>query len=304
MIKLNKGICFGLLAAFNFSLMALFAKIAHLPIQEVIFTRSLFNLIASYIAIRRKELSIWGGFKNLPLLFMRGLAGYLSLSAYFFSLKALPIGEASLIQYMSPAFSGVIAFWIIGESISWKQWICLFFGFIGIGFVSRVLPFGELHIASGQSIYWIACICSSLLSAVAYTFVRKLSLRGENGDVIIFYFPLVSLPLSFLPFILGWQKWVSPDFYQWLLIVGIGITSYAGQVFLTESLKLEKTARAANMLYFGALFGSIWGAVFLKDPITWGFAIGALIIIGSQLLFGKKEVEESRIREKMAPKDI
>jgi drug/metabolite transporter (DMT)-like permease len=122
--------------------------------------------------------------------------------------------------------------------------------------------------------------------------------------VIIFYFPLVSLPLSFLPFILGWQKWVSPDFYQWLLIVGIGITSYAGQVFLTESLKLEKTARAANMLYFGALFGSIWGAVFLKDPITWGFAIGALIIIGSQLLFGKKEVEESRIREKMAPKDI
>lgn len=287
MPKLSKGVIFGLLAAFNFSLMILFVKAASpIPPQEVIFTRSVFNLVFSFLVLKMQNIPIWGNKSNFWILILRGLAGYLALSAYFFSLGKLPIGTASLIQYMSPVFSGILAFFILKESSSAKQWLCLIFGFLGIGFISHVLP----SLSFAQALEWpylLACLGSALLSGLAYICVRKLSLAHENPEVIVFYFPLISLPLSLLA---GIQSWVVPNLPQTFLLIGVGITSYLGQVFLTYSLKSEKTSVATNTLYFGALFATLWGIIFFKEIPDWNLAIGALLIIGSQVIFlGKKE---------------
>ena len=277
----RKGIIFGLLAAFSFSLMVVCVKAAHpIPPQEVIFARSVFNLILSYAVLKAQGAAIWGSSKNRWLLILRGLAGYGALSAYFFSLIKLPIGTASLIQYMSPVFSGIMAHFALRENSSRGQWFCLLFGLLGVGFIAHVLPIPSLN-ASIEWYYWFACLGSACLSGIAYVCVRRLSLAHENPEVIVFYFPLISLPLSLL---CGLTGWVIPNTQQWFLLFGVGLSSYLGQVFLTHSLKNEKTSVAANTLYSGALFAVLWGILFFHELPDWSLFIGATFIIGSQVL--------------------
>ncbi|MDX1919248.1 MAG: DMT family transporter [Candidatus Caenarcaniphilales bacterium] len=279
---------FGILAALSFSLMALFVKFAaDIPTQELILARSIFTLVASLAVIKSQSLSVWGKKGNWPFLLLRGFAGYLALSAYFFSITKLPLGVASLIQYLSPVFSAILAYYFLREDSSFRQWICLAFGLIGVGFVSGVLPFGRLD-ASVPLVYWLACILSAVISGVAYSTVRKLNLTGESADVIIFYFPLVSFPFALLASL---QQWVTPTLLQGLNIFLVCLFSYIGQLFLTFSLRSEKTSAATNMLYFGALFASTWGFMFLNEHPTLGFFIGATLIIGTQLVFGKKQIK-------------
>ncbi len=283
-MKLTKGLYYALLAAFCFSVMALCAKASHLPPQQIIFGRSVFNLVASLALLLRQGISPFGVKQNRPTLLIRGLVGYLALSFYFFSLAGLPIGVASLIQYMSPVFSGIMAFIVIKEVTSGRQWICLMAGLLGIAFISQVLPFGQLSTELDYASV-LACLFSALLSGIAYVCVRKLSLAKEDPEVTVFYFPLVSLPFSLF---FSLSQWVNPNAPQWWLLVAVGITSYLGQVFLTYALQREKTVSVTNMLYFGAVFATAWGVVFFAEKLTWQFLVGALLIVGSQLVFGKK----------------
>jgi drug/metabolite transporter (DMT)-like permease len=298
MLKLSKGALFALAAAFCFSVMVLCTKASKLPSQEVIFSRSIFNLIASFTLLKYHNIPIFGQVRNRKYLIMRGIAGYAALSLYFYSIKFLPIGIASLIQYMSPVFSGIFAYLLIKESSSKNQWICLLLGLLGISFMTKVLPFGKIE-GSINWVYWLCCLASAALSGLAYSFVRKLSIRQENPEVTVFYFPLISLPFS-LFFMLG--NLVIPNALQWLHIVIIGITSYLGQVFLTYSLQLEKTVTATNMLYFGALFATIWGILFFNEQISIEFCIGAALIVGSQIIFGNKKLpkEDPLANEKLS----
>ncbi|MDJ0625639.1 MAG: DMT family transporter [Candidatus Caenarcaniphilales bacterium] len=283
---LSKGVVSGIAAALSFSLMILFVKLAKgIPAQETIFFRSIFTLIASVIVLKQQGLSIWGQKENKIFLLGRGLAGYVALSAYFFSVRELPIAVASLVQYMSPVFSAIFAFLFLREDSSFRQWLCLLVGFIGIGFISGVIPNGNLN-TSTNGVYWISCLFSAILSGVAYVFVRKLTTLKESPEVIIFYFPLVSIPFSLVSTI---NNWVLPSFNQWIYLLGVCVYSYLGQIFLTYSLKMERTAAATNTLYLGSVFATIWGISFLSEIPSWNFYIGALLIIGCQLLFGRKK---------------
>ncbi|HEY9886659.1 MAG TPA: DMT family transporter [Vampirovibrionales bacterium] len=282
----TKGMWFGLAAAFCFSLMSLFAKFAKdLPSQELVLARSIFILIATYFVMKQKGLNIWGLAENRLILFLRGFSGYIALSLFFFSLKGLHIGSATLVQYLSPIFSSIFALFFLKEQVANKQWWSLIFCFIGIAFISGILP--NLHF--NDSFNWhslIACLLSSCLSGIAYVCVRKLSIKDESADVIIFYFPLVSLPFALIASV---TNWVTPTLWQSICLVGVCISSYYGQLFLTYSLKLEETSNASKMLYFGAVFASTWGFIFLNEKITLGFIVGACLIIGSQLLLGNRK---------------
>jgi drug/metabolite transporter (DMT)-like permease len=231
-----KGILFGLAAALSFSLMALFVKLSlGIPTQEIIFARSLFTLIASLLVIYSKKISPWGKVGNQSFLIIRGCAGYLALSAYFFSITKLPIGVASLIQYLSPIFSATFAYFLLKEGSSGRQIISLLMGLLGIAFVSELSISGpNLNQQSliAPPIYFLACVTSAILSGVAYSAVRKLNLQGENSDVIIFYFPLISLPLSLLASV---PVWVWPSLKQSIFIFLACALSYAGQQFLINS---------------------------------------------------------------------
>ena len=102
---------FMIISALGFSLMALCVKLASLrgfPVLELIAARALISLVLSYWDVKRLGISPWGNQKTL--LWLRGIVGFLALIAVYKGLTLLPLAEATLIQYLNPVFTALLAF--------------------------------------------------------------------------------------------------------------------------------------------------------------------------------------------------
>ena len=114
------------------------------------------------------------------------------------------------------------------------------------------------------------------MAAAAYVTVRRAS-RTEHPLVIVFYFPLISTPAT-IPFVI--KDFVWPHGWEWMLLLGVGVTTQIAQVYLTRGLALEPAGRAMTISYVQILFAAAWGALFFAE------IPGLLSLAGSALVIG------------------
>lgn len=267
-------------SAFFFSLMSLLVKLAgnRLPSQEIVLVRGVITLGLSYWLIRRAAISPWGTRRGLLL--FRGLSGFAALSCFYYSLTHLPLAEATVIQYLNPIFTALLAAWFLRERAGWVVVLGATLGLIGTTLVARpAVFFGGLAapLALGPVVIALA---GAVFSAVAYVTVRRLG-ATEHPLVTVFYFPLVTVPAT-LPFLAG--GWVWPTAAEWLVLLGVGVTTQVGQVYLTQGLMLEPAGRATTVAYTQILFAAVWGALVFADyPDVW-LAAGAVLVMAGTLV--------------------
>ena len=123
-------------------------------------------------------------------------------------------------------------------------------------------------------------ITGSLLTALAYVTVRHLA-NDEHRSVIIFYFPLMSVPMA-LPFVLANPVW--PNAMEWGWLIGVGLFTQLGQIFLTQGLSSMAAARATAINYVQVLFAALWGLLFLGESINELMVMGAVLVLGATLI--------------------
>jgi drug/metabolite transporter (DMT)-like permease len=266
--------------AFWFSIMGLLVKIVgrRLGSMEIVLFRGVITLALSWWALRRLGIAPWGNQRGL--LVVRGTLGAIALTCFFYSILHLPLGEATLIQNMNPVFATVLAAFILKEHVRAPEIICLVTSLIGVVFIAHpTVLFGAGSVPTSPTDIGIALL-GALASGTAYTLVRKMR-HTEHPLVIVFYLPLLSIPIS-LPFALADWRW--PNAVEWLLLVGVGVTTQLAQVSMTRGLQLERTVRATTTGYLQVAFAVMWGAAILGEiPDFWTLA-GATTIIGSTLV--------------------
>jgi drug/metabolite transporter (DMT)-like permease len=98
-----------LFSVLSFSLMGACVKFlgGRLPVSEVVLARSLIGLLVSQALLQRRGLSPWGA--DWPLLALRGLFGTLALYALFAAYTWLPLAAVTLIQFLNPALTALLA---------------------------------------------------------------------------------------------------------------------------------------------------------------------------------------------------
>ena len=119
-----------------------------------------------------------------------------------------------------------------------------------------------------------------MLTALAYISVRKLS-KYEHPLVIIYYFPLVAIPLT-IPFV--WNEAVLPVGVDWIWILGIGITTQLGQIWITKGFRLLPAAQASAINYVQVLFASIWGIMLFNEPVKVQALLGGIFVLSATLI--------------------
>jgi len=274
------GARYMVVSALAFALMAACVKLAAnngIPLLEIVAARSLVSLVLSYIDVRRKGLSIWGN--QRVLLAARGLVGVFALICVYYALTTLPLAEATLLQYMHPVFTALLALLLLKEGIQPSTVACIVLSVIGLIIMvepgiftgtSPALPTFSVLVALG----------GAFGSAVAYVLVRRLS-REEDASVIIFYFPLIALPLSVA--LLG-DQFVVPTAESLVLLVLVGIFTQVGQLGLTHAMRHETAGKAAAYSYVQVIFAVFLGwAIFDEIPSFWTWIGGGLIIVGALL---------------------
>jgi drug/metabolite transporter (DMT)-like permease len=279
--RIPAGLRYMAYGAFWFSIMSLFVKLAgqRIPSMQIVFVRAVITLALSWALVRRARLPLWGNRRGMLLL--RGLLGFGALSCFYFSIVHLPLAEATVIQYLNPVFAAIIAAIVIGERLGPREITGVLVSMAGVLLIAR--PSFVFGGATTVSLAYVAiAVAGAMFSAIAYVAVRML--RGvDHHLVVVFYFPLVTVPLS-LPFAVA--MWVPPTTVDWLLLLGVAIATQFAQVHMTHGLQLEPTGRATAIGYIQIVFAALWGIVLLGEHPDWWTALGAAVIIGGTLLVG------------------
>ena len=71
---------------------------------------------------------------------------------------------------------------------------------------------------------------------------------------------------------------------EWIWILGVGLFTQLGQIWITEGLTLLPAARASSIGYIQVLFATIWGVLLFAEPVNSRVALGALFVLGATLI--------------------
>lgn len=243
-------------------------SLAHLPFEQVVFWRAFISLTITFAFLRYKKIPIWG--KNKKILILRGLAGTMALTLFFYTLTKMPLATAVTIQYLAPIFTVLFSGLFFGETVLPWHWICSLIGFGGVwiieGFDPRVSMFDA---AIG--------VTSAVASAIAYNSVRSLR-HTDHEWVVIFYFPLIA---SLILFPWAVRSGVWPALGDWPRLIFIGVMTQVAQLYLTKAYHAEQAARIAAFNYVGVLWAILFGVLFFGETLPPATLAGMLLILAS-----------------------
>lgn len=266
-------------SALWFAVMSTLVKMAsaQMPTLQIVFGRGIVTLVLGALVLWRAGLRPFG--TRPRLLLLRGLLGSCALVCFYAAVVHMPLAEATVIHQTAPLFTALLAARLLHERVEAAVLVAIVTCLGGVLLIARPgWLFGE-HPAMPDFpwLYAFVALLGAVLSALAYVTVRSLG-RTENPLVVVFYFPLVTVPLV-APFAL--PQWVWPDAYGWLQLVGIGVATQIAQVALTKGLAREPAGRATLVGYLQVAFATLFGVVlFGAWPDGWSLG-GMVLILGS-----------------------
>jgi drug/metabolite transporter (DMT)-like permease len=259
-------------AALLFSVMALLAKgaAARLPGPEVAFVRFLVGLSGCAVASTRIRMRAnnWRG------LFWRGAFGGAAVLCYFLAIEHLTVGMATLLNYTAPVFAALWAWLFLGERIGRGTLGALALTTSGVALVLVAnAPPGKLALGPWQMVG----IASSVLSGAAVATIREV--RKTDGSWEIFAaFCVAGALFTGVPAL---RHWVTPTGREWLLMLGVGVTSLTAQLMMTYALRDLRAAVAGILFQLTPVSTLVLGRVLYGEkPVGLAIAGAAVTLVG------------------------
>lgn len=264
-------------AALWFAVMSTLVKLAseRLPTMQIVFARGFVTLGLAAASLAHARKSPFGG--RTGLLCLRGLIGSCALICFYAAVVHLPLAEATVVHQTAPLWTALLAAWLLHERLRPRIVVALLGAFAGVLMIARPSwLFGGGPAAPLPWEFAFVALLGAMLSAIAYVTVRRLG-RTEDPLVVVFWFPLVTVPMT-APFAL--PQWTWPSWQEWLLLLGIGASTQIAQVELTRGLAKEAAGRATAVGYLQVAFATLFGAVvFGALPDAWSWAGMATIVV-------------------------
>jgi drug/metabolite transporter (DMT)-like permease len=225
----------------------------------------------SWAVLKRQHVKVWGTHRGL--LISRGITGAIALVLYFTTLQNIPLATAVTIQYLSPIFTTILGIFIVKEKVKPWQWLFFMVSFIGILIIEGVdVRISPLYLALG--------VGGAFVSGFSYNTIRRLNTR-EHPLVIVFYFPLVALPMAGLYCLFNW---VQPIGWDWLILLGVGVLTQLAQYYMTMSYQSEELSKVANLNYIGIIYALGLGYILFGELFSTGSYIGMVLVLVGVLL--------------------
>ncbi|MNY08083.1 4-amino-4-deoxy-L-arabinose-phosphoundecaprenol flippase subunit ArnE [compost metagenome] len=243
------------------------------PAHELVFFRSLVSFSISAAIIKHRGLSILGN--NRRWLLLRGTAGMLALTLFFFTLHKLPLAIASTLQYLSPIFTVLIASRLFHEKVTKLQYFSSLIAFIGVVFIGLNGLTGGFDGQKPDLFWMVIGIVSAILSGLAYNAISKLKETEETINIVI-YFPMLALPLTGIWCLFDFTF---PQGIEWLILLTIGVFTQIAQVCMTRAFLSTNTAVVAPFQYIGAIYALLSGWFVFNEKLELASLIGVCLVV-------------------------
>ena len=201
----------------------------------------------------------------------RSIFGTIGIFGNFYALSHIPLGDACMLNKLSP-FAAVVASWLLlSERVTARQGVAVAIAFIGAMFV--VKPGFAL---AGETTAALAGLVGGVSAGLAYTCVRRLGILKVEPSFIVLFFSAFST-LATLPFLIF-------DYHpmtgaQVAILFGAGVTATIGQFGITAAYRFARPREIAVYDYANVAFAAMLGfLVFgqVPDAFSW---LGIAIIV-------------------------
>lgn len=279
----KKGIVYLLLSSFSFACMALFINLAgDMPVFQKAFFRNLVAIAMSYIMLARspEKFKIKKG--SLPSLFMRAGFGTIGVIANFYAISNTNMSDAMMLNKLSPFFAMLTSILVLKEAADGFQWAAILTAIIGAVFVVKpTFLFGSLGVNQEDVFPLAIALIGGICAGIAYTFLRKATLKGERGIVVVAFFSTFSC-IALIPFIIFTYQPIT--LLQFFFCVMTGVAACFGQIFITSAYAACPAKEISIYDYSTVIFTALLGLIFLGELPDWLSIVGYAIIIGASVM--------------------
>ena len=245
---------------------------------EVVWGRYFFMVVISVpitLVFFKKHLS-WP--KNINIQLARSIFLFLSTILFFYAISVISLAESLTLAFVSPLIVTLLSAILLKEQVGYRRWTAVIIGFIGAIIVIRP-GFNEISLAT----------FAGLGTGITYAFyvitTRKLSSIDSPLLTLIFTGLSGAIIISIIvPFV-----WITPNYTQWLFLIGLAAVGTLGHFFLILSLNFAEASKLAPFAYFEIVTNIIIGYYFFGDlPDRWIW-IGLIIIVSSGVYITTRE---------------
>jgi len=262
-------------SAFCFALMNLFIRLTgDVPTLQKCFFRNFFALLIALGTLFRTHTPFRIGKGNTKYLVIRSVSGGLGMVCNFYAIDHMAISDASMLNKLSPFFAIIFSIIVLNEKANKFEWLAVACAFGGALFV--VKPTFNLEMIPAG-----AGVIGGLGAGLAYSFVRKLGIRGENSMIVVAFFSGFTT-LCLLPVLIFNYSPMKP--IQWMFLCLTGMAAAGGQIFITKAYS-KAPAKAISVYDFSiVIFAAVFGFMFLDQKPDMLSLIGYIIIIGTAVI--------------------
>ena len=261
-------------SAMFFGAMAFSAKMAsaRLPGAQVAMIRFATGLLPVFLVRQFRARAFT--FQRLDLLFYRGFFGGTAVLCYFIAIEKIDVGVATLLNYTSPLFSGILSMLFLREKISAKVLIPVPVALAGVYLVVRAHSRPDDLLGFGQ--WEMVGLFSAMLSGAAVTSMRAARQTGENSWAVYTSFCLLGTILTAAPAIAAWRI---PGGVEWMWLAATSVFAVAAQLLLTFTLRWVDAMTVGVISQLAVLVAMVFGATLLGERISTMAAMGAALTI-------------------------
>lgn len=240
--------------------------------QVIALTRTIMTLIVVSLWCLQAgvKLHLW----RPARLWIRSLAGSVSLICVFYSLTNLPVADVLTVTNMFPVWVAVLSWPLLGEIPGAGVWVAVISGVAGVVLIQQP------HILEGN-LAMLAALTASLATSIAMIGLHRL--EGVDPRAIVAHFSLISVFFC-LGALYLFDRHADIHHLQdpvtVALLIGVGVCATVGQLCITQAFKTGSPAKVSvisltQILFAMGLEWLIFGRTF--EPMTlMGIALIAL----------------------------
>lgn len=282
----SKGIICILLSALCFSGMSCFINLSgDLPTPQKVFFRNLVAFFFAFAVMLKHHDSFKPAMGCLPFHILRSTAGLIGVFGNFYAVtKMASTADAAILNKMSPFFTLIFSAIFLKEKVKPKQMVAIFIAFFGALFVIKPT------MSNVELLPSLAGFIGGVCAGGAYTCVRYMGTKGENGRLTVLIFSAFSILVTAPYLIFDYHPMTLK---QVIYLVLVGICAAGGQFAITAAYTFAPSREISIYDYSNVIFTAIAGYFFLggQVPDLWSI-FGYLIITAMAIwmfLYNKKD---------------
>ena len=286
--------------------LAIEANKSRIPTLEIVFTRSMVQLILVIPLLLVFKVRIIEEKSNIAPLLIMGICGFLSITFIYLGIDKIPLGDATVITFTSPVFTTLFAYTLLSESCSIVDGVCGIFSFVGVVIAARPnVIFGEQHGNIGftfhrgkismekkEKLHLMGVgyvLLGTVFLSLYFVLTRKIGLK-QHFLVNIFYPSLFGS--MFVPIIMfsNGEHVIIPQCWKSLAYgLVVGLSGLIGLVLLALSLKLEDAGPLVLIRNLDIIYAFLLQYFFMgMPPSRWSIGGGAIIMLSTSCIIGKR----------------